>query len=219
MSNRQPLLIQELANPGALLVFDGKNRVEPKVAVPMRRRTRQTWQPGNDRATVHDMGVAYDPIVIRTRWHDDFFRLIGETPEILLQQARGMCLRGNQCRLSWGDSIVRLGRVKRVDPEYVRSDDIIVKITFEVDAAEEQGLYVYRTPPAVARAAQLRDLANRAIEVFSIASFTVSAAYDIATSAQRSRDFDTDVDALTALEEERTEGGTFRGGGGGLVGF
>lgn len=214
------MLIQELDNPGALLVFDGRNKVEPRVSVPMRRRTHQTWQPGNERATVHDMGVAYDSIQIKTRFHDDFFRLLGETPETLLRQLRGLCLRGNTCRLSWGDSIVRLGRVKRVDPEYVRSDDIIVRFTFEVDAAEEPGSYVYRTTPAVAAAAQLRDLGNKIIEGFTIASFVASFAYDIATAKSRARGFEEDPDALTALAESREEPeGEFGGGGGPIFGF
>lgn len=182
MSNNQPLLIQELAEPAALLVFDGTNKVDPNVAVPMRRRTKQVWNPGNDKATVHDMGVAYDPITITTRFHDDVTRLLGETPEALLRQARGLCLRGNQCRLSWGDSIVRTGRVKSVTPQYVRSDDIIVEIEFEVDGAAEPGAFIFRRPPAVAKVAQIRVLADQIIDAYTAASAAARFARSVQTN-------------------------------------
>lgn len=186
-ANEQPVIIEELTRPNAVLVLAGKDRPEQPLQVPMRQRSRQVWNPGNDEATTHVMGVAYDPITMKGRWHDDLLRVAGQGPEDLLRQARGICLRGNQCRLSWGDSIVRIGRLKRIDPEYVRDDDIIYNITFEVDSVDEPGLFVFRPPPGAVAAANLRDKANKALEQYARGKLLLQIGFRIATVKTRGR--------------------------------
>lgn len=200
MANEQPVIIEELESPKALLVLAARNRPDPGVNVNMRRRSRQVWNPGSDVATTHDMGVAYDPITIKGRFRDDFLRLAGESPQDLVRQAQQICLRGQTCRLTWGDTIVRRGRLKSVEPAYVRADDIVYNFTFEVDAAEELGLYVYRPGPIAATAANIRDDGNKLINAISLATFALSFAFDIATVRRPFRG-DTDKVDTAALEE------------------
>lgn len=165
----QPVIIQELAGPGATLVLGGLDRPEPPLGVPTRQRSFQTWNPGSDEATVHVMGIAEDPIVLRGRFHDDFARVFGQSPEDQIQQARGLLQRLNRCSISWGTTIARFGRVTRVTPRYVRDSDIIYEIVFSVDGSNEpRG--VVRPPPAAVAATNLRNALDTAVQRLSQAA-------------------------------------------------
>jgi len=176
----QPVIIQELAGPRATLVLGGRDRPAPNVGVGSKQRATQKYLPGSEEAVVHIMGTAEDPISLRGRFHDDFLRVFGQSPEDQVLQARGLLHRMNSCRLTWGTSIVRIGRVKAFVPTYVRDKVIDYEITFDVDLAEDQG-GVFHAPPGAAAAANIRQSVNTAISIASGAVVVARAILKVGT--------------------------------------
>lgn len=146
MSDGQPVIIQELTLPFATLVLAGKDRPNRRLGVATRQRGPQRHLPGADSAVVHVMGHAEEPMELVGKFYDDFARLFGQSPKDQVQQARGLLMRLNRCRLTWGDTIIRVGRVKQVNAQYVRHTVIPYTIVFEVDQAEEPRTVVRPSP-------------------------------------------------------------------------
>lgn len=184
-ANFQPIILQELGLPRSKVRLAQMDMPEPNVSVGSEHRSSQTWLAGQDVATTHQLGMRFDPITLRGRFHDDLLRILGQSPQDLVRAIRGIQTRGNPVRLKWGNIINRVGRIKRFVPEYVRADDIKYELTFEVDEVLEPGSYFYETPPLVAIAQTARDVINIAIAAAAIAKTTIEATQNTVNSAKR----------------------------------
>lgn len=202
-ANGQAVTIQELDTPFATLRLDNMDAPAPKVEVGESHRTTQVWLPGVQEATTHKMGPQYAGITLQGRFHDDALRLLGQSPEDLVGVARGILRRGNRCRLRWGTTIVREGTMKDFKATFVKHDDIVYSIVFEVDRAIEPGVNLFRAPPRVAVAQSVRNALDTAFAAVAAAkTATEIAVRDVRAALQRA---DTAVaslpDSLAAVEQ------------------
>lgn len=133
-----PVTIQELAGPQVEFVLAGKNSPETGVVVEDRAVTHKTHYPGNNEATIHSMGMEYGDIVLKGRFADPFDQFIGGARR-RVELLRGLQHRENYCRLTWGENIVRVGRIKTVRTTNMEHNRIGYEIVFEVAVAEEVG--------------------------------------------------------------------------------
>lgn len=133
-----PVVIVELAPPARTVELAGRDRPEQGVKVGSVQRTTQTYYPGTSQASVQVMGTREEPIVLRGWFQDAFAVLVGGgTPGDRIALLRAIQQGGAQCRLIWGDAIVRVGRVARVEADYRQAGRIRYEITFEVDQPSE----------------------------------------------------------------------------------
>lgn len=180
-ANGQPVVILELDTPFVSLRLGNMDAPAPNVEVGDRHRTTQVWLPGTQEATTHKMGPQFDGITLQGRFHDDVIRLLGQSPEDLVRAARGICRRGNRCRLRWGTTIVREGTLKEFRATYVKHDDILYNLVFEVDRAIEPGSTIFRPPIRVAVAQSVRN----ALETALTGAAAVKTAAEVAVGAVR----------------------------------
>lgn len=178
MADDQPVIIEELAGPRAVLVLAGTDIPEPPVSVGTEQRSSQTWNPGARAATAHVMSLAENRVRLRGRFHDDASRLLGSTPLDRVRQARGLAARFNTCRLVWGEVIVRRGRVVMVKADFIRDKDIAYEIMFEPDERLENYGAVPVNEAAVALRL-VRDAADRARETLNTAVVAVNTGLSI----------------------------------------
>ena len=132
-----PVVITELAPPFRVLTFGGRNRPKP-IRVSGQQRSVQTWYPGSGKASVQVMGTEEDPIWLEGRWDDPFGTINpAQGAGVRIAVARGLMAGQSLCQLLWGPTIVRQGRVKRVEILYQRANRTEFRILFEVDQANE----------------------------------------------------------------------------------
>lgn len=137
-ANGQAMVIEELAGPKVKFVLDGKNMPVKGIPIGDRVITNKVTNPGNSEATIHVMGVEYDDVVLRGRFHDPADLVIGGARR-RVELLRGLEHRMNPVRVTWGDNIVRLGIIKSAVLTEHMHDDIDYEITIEVAKAEETG--------------------------------------------------------------------------------
>lgn len=99
-------------------------------------RTNVTWYPGASRSSTQVMGTKEDPITFDGELRDVWLGAVGGA-ESLYQHLREILLAGVWCELSWGETIVRRGFLKKLEPKWRRDADIGYRITFEVDEADD----------------------------------------------------------------------------------
>lgn len=131
-----PVVISELAPPFRILKLDGRDRPERPVSVPTEQRATQTHYPGTGKASVQFMGTKEGTVMLRG-WFQDALSVFDGGPQTRVDLARGIMQGGNLCRLQWGTSIYRTGRIKTFNPEYHRAQRIRYEIGFEVDEQNE----------------------------------------------------------------------------------
>lgn len=131
-----PVVITELGPPFRVVTFAGPDRPEPVRRVS-RARVVQTWYPGAKQASVQQLGIEQEPIVLRGWLRDPLSVLLGDGPQARLAILRGLQEGGRQCWLLWGDTINLTGRVEILDYTTVKMNKIQYEITFAVDKSDE----------------------------------------------------------------------------------
>lgn len=104
-------------------------------------RTNVTWYPGTSRSSTQVMGTKEDPIVLEGELRDVWLGSSGGA-ESIYGRLRAILLGGAWCELAWGDTIVRRGFVKKLEPKWRRSADIGYRLTFEVNEADDDIIMV-----------------------------------------------------------------------------
>lgn len=130
-----PVIITELAPPARILILAGRDAPKP-IRVVGSQRAIQTWYPGSQKASTQVMGTKEEPLVLRGRW-DDPLSFIDGGPARRIGLARGIMQGQNLCRLVWGDVIVRLGRISKVDILFQKQARTEYEIVFAVDQPNE----------------------------------------------------------------------------------
>lgn len=131
-----PVIITELLPPFRTIEFAGRDRPEAGLSVAGEQRASQTHYPGTSKASVQFMGTREDPIVLKG-WFQDPLSTLDGGPAARVALLRALMQSGGLCRLIWGDAILRVGRVKRVNAEYHKAGRIRYEVTFEVDQPSE----------------------------------------------------------------------------------
>lgn len=140
MADGLPVIIVELAPPFRVLTLGGRDRPKP-VRVGGSQQAVQTWYPGSSKASVQVMGVREDPIELAGRWDDPKGTILPQTNPFgagtRVKVARGLMHGQSLCQLLWGTTIVRQGRVERVEILYQKANRVDYRIVFGVDQANE----------------------------------------------------------------------------------
>jgi hypothetical protein len=135
----QAVVLRELGGAQRELRLEDTTLPEQGVVVETEQRTTATWYPGASTASVQVHGTKEAPIPFVGWLRDSWLGLEGGAAEIG-QQLRALSLGRQRCELSWGESLVRRGRVQRVRLEYTREADIRYEFVFEPDEADESAV-------------------------------------------------------------------------------
>ena len=103
---------------------------------PAEIRHKRTAYPGSSTASIQVLGVDEAPIQVNGRFSDT---LTGRPGGALakLKELRAVFLGFQLCELSWGETLVRRGLIRRLRPTFNRDSDIGYRFEFEVTEADE----------------------------------------------------------------------------------
>lgn len=140
------ILILEGPLQGQNIFLDGRALPYQGVAYPTEARVKTTWYPGNPVATQQKTGPVLRNTVIQGAWKDVFLgdgqaRALVRTFEDLVRTAVDV-------EVSWGvgldenggttgETIVRRGIVKRIEPKFDRPQDVFWEIEFEWSGTDD----------------------------------------------------------------------------------
>ena len=140
------ILVLEGPLQGQNIFLEGRALPYQGVAYPTEARVRTTWYPGNPVATQQKTGPILRNTVIQGAWKDVFLgdgqaRALVRTFEDLVRTAVDI-------EVSWGvgldesggttgETIVRRGIVKRIEPKFDRPQDVFWEIEFEWSGTDD----------------------------------------------------------------------------------
>lgn len=176
-----PVIITELAAPFRILLLAGRDAPKP-IRVVGSQRAIQTWYPGSQKASTQVMGTKEEPLVLRGRWDDPISTIVDGGPQRRIQLARGIMQGQNLCQLVWGDVIVRLGRISKVDILFQKTARTEYEIVFAVDQPNE-AVAITPLPLLSGTAAQVAATALNAAAATSLAAGLTDTLQNVGSTA------------------------------------
>ncbi len=171
MSDGAPVIITELALPFRVLTLAGRDRPK-ELLIGSEQTSVQTWYPGATKASTQVLGVTEDDIVMTGRWDNPLGAVLPQVNPfgagVRVKTARGIQQGQNLCLMTWGTTVVKTGRLKRVETRYQKANRVPYRLVFEVDQANEPVALAPQTilsfdPTALATAGAVGSIAASAL--------------------------------------------------------
>lgn len=181
MADDDAVILRELSGELSAVVLYGPNLPEQLVAAT-ELRTVTTHYPGNHRASTQVLGLKHDDITLDGQFRDVWTRADGDA-RARIASLQAIQSAGRLCELSWGETVVRRGFLKRVEPAFRRAGVIGYRLVFQVDEADAADAIRPRSYPpipegdlaaAMARAEARRAALEGAIGLWNVLSGVLS---------------------------------------------